>query len=793
MAAHLCEVTYMNIREYAIRKPETWQGALGLLPVMLFPEETSERFVLLNGASGNFCLNATYHEVEPKERAGHAWSCNVGHYLLLRDNFIEVSRWDQAEKVQRYTISSVIDNLPQFHSFLEKESPDAQTNISSHYNRAFRRLRSLWNAPGEDAINAFLYLVACASSDKSELPAEKLSAWDISPAAKDRALELQPSDRESIIEQLAGVGSYKSLRPELSLMVRHASGAVFEESHRVAAAPSGQLWLDGFINEARITGESESMGVHFTPSSIARTLAEEAIANLNLNQQEILAFDPTCGSAELLKELVRMLEKTAFNGVLKLKGRDISPAAVAMARFTLAFECRVNRKFRLEYDIQQGDSLEIDWPGKCSVIIMNPPFRRWNDLPDEQKGQMANILGVISTRANYANAFFHRALDRLADGGVLAAVAPKAIFETAASAATRGALAERLAPRLIARLGSQTLFKGSLVDAGLYVGVMGGTRSPALSLWADQSPRAAPAALRALRRRFVMGEVPAEDKSYSIYPDPQIGTSDKAWTARSNFALQNWAIATKNGKLVKASTYFDIKQGARMGDDVFVVEKSYVSGLPKSEQSFFRPAVLNSSVQDGKLNDRFFVFYPHTTGLPSLNSEADLIANVGTYAEQYLLPKKEKLQRRKFKAPNPNWWEMIWPRTWQFEKQPKLVSKYFGGAGSFAWDHTGEYVVVVGHAWIQDPDVALRQDLISQYSIVTTVYLNLPETEELIDYLSVRVSGGQLDLSSRYLKQLLIPSPRKLDESVLAKVSALGALDAIDQDAQAFLRAQLGL
>ena len=135
----------------------------------------------------------------------------------------------------------------------------------------------------------------------------------------------------------------------------------------------------------------------------------------------------------------------------------------------------------------------------------------------------------------------------------------------------------------------------------------------------------------------------------------------------------------------------------------------------------------------------------------------------------------------------------MWPRTWQYSRQPKLVSKYFGGAGSFAWDETGDYIVVVGHAWIQDPEVALRQDLICPYSIATAVYLNLPETEELIDYLSVRVSGGQLDLSGRYLKQLLIPSPRKLDESLLAAMSNLSVQNATDKVAQDLLRAELEL
>ena len=73
------------------------------------------------------------------------------------------------------------------------------------------------------------------------------------------------------------------------------------------------------------------------------------------------------------------------------------------------------------------------------------------------------------------------------------------------------------------------------------------------------------------------------------------------------------------------------------------------------------------------------------------------------------------------------------------------------------------------------------------------MYLNLPETEELIDYLSVRVSGGQLDLSGRYLKQLLIPSPRKLDESLLAAMSNLSVQNATDKVAQDLLRAELEL
>lgn len=784
----------MNIREQSIWKPETWQGALGLLPVGMFPRQHAGdgRYVLMNGAKGNFCLNASHQEIDFKERASHAWSCNVGHYLSLRDGYIEVSRWDDSDRVEKYTVSSVIDNLVEFHAYLEKASPENSTGIAEHYGRAFRRLRSVWQTQGETALQAFLYLVACAGSDRLDLTDAELAIWDIPNLGKQAAETLRSSDRESIVEQIAGIGSYKSLKPNLGLVIRHASGAVFEDAHRIAQT-SGQLWFDGFIGEAQITAGSESLGVHFTPSSVARTLAEEAVYCLDISRPEIVAFDPACGSAELLKELIRILERRGFSGVLRLYGCDISAAAVAMARFTLAYEKRADRAFRIEYQIDEGDVLAKDWPKDCAVVIMNPPFKRWNDLKPEQQQQMMDLLGVASTRANYATAFLHKAATALVQGGVLAAVCPKAIFETTASTATRTLLAENLAPRLVARLGTQNLFKGSLVDAGLYVGVKGGDLSvPSLSLWADQNQDSTAAALRSLRKRFVVGAISTIDTGFSIYPDSNIGRSGKPWTPRSRTAVENWAAAEKRGKLIKASGCFEIRQGARMGDDVFVVEKAYVCQLPAKEQAFFRPAVLNSSIQSGVLNDRYYVFYPHTLGLPSLDTEEDLLHHVETYARGYLIPRKEKLQKRKFKTPNPKWWEMIWPRSWQYEKSPKLVSKYFGGAGAFAWDSTGDFVVVVGHAWVPKDDPGIRVDLVAPFSVTVGVYLNLPETEGLIDYLSVRVAGGQLDLSSRYLKQLLIPSLKKLPESVVSEICSRASGDLTDRGAQELLRSALG-
>ena len=782
----------MSIREQAIRRPEVWQGALGLLPVPMYPDlKIDGRYVLLNGSSGNFCLNVSLHEVDIRERASQAWSCNVGHYIALRSDFIEVSRWDRPDKVEKYTISSVAENLTQFHAYLESSSPAVATSITAHYGRAFRRLRSAWpDTDGTVALNAFLYLVACASSNSSELSDDELQRWDLPTSAKASARTIGQNDRESLIAHIAGMGSFNSLTPDLGLVIRHASGTVFEDAHRIAEA-SPQLWLDGFISEALIGSKDERVGINFTPSSIARTLAEEAIASLDTSKPVLSALDPACGSGELLKELIRILEKKGFTGTLRLNGYDASPAAVTMARFTLAYEKLTARNFNVDYSVRECNALDVEWPS-CDVVVMNPPFRRWNDLTSDQQERVAEVLGVVASRANYAQAFLHKAATAVGPGGVLAAVAPRALFETDASRSTRALLAENLEPRLVARLGNQFIFKGSLVDAGLYVGVKRPTAAgPALALWADQNPTSIVAALRALRKRFVTGDPITSADAYSIYPDHEIGRTPKPWSPRSLLALKRWAIAERNPKLVRAASHYDIRQGARTGDDVFVVEKSYVEGLPKGEQRFFRPAVLNSSIQGGQLNDRFYVFYPHTPDLPVLASEEDLLLHVGTYANAYLLPKREKLKRRKHKTPNPKWWEMVWPRNWQFEQRPKLVSKYFGGAGSFAWDMAGRFVVVVGHAWIPKEASELRIDLRDAYAITTAVYLNLPETENLIDYLSIRVSGGQLDLSSKYLSSLLVPNPRKLHESVLQRVAERAARNLCDPEAQELLRSSL--
>ena len=105
-------------------------------------------------------------------------------------------------------------------------------------------------------------------------------------------------------------------------------------------------------------------------------------------------------------------------------------------------------------------------------------------------------------------------------------------------------------------------------------------------------------------------------------------------------------------------------------------------------------------------------------------------------------------------------------RAWQVNPSPKLVSSYFGGSGRFAYDETGEYVVVQGHAWLWKGKKIenLEDDIESDNNFYDTLlpwaYLaifNSQVFESLLSLSCPTVQGGQLDLSNRFVDQVFIP------------------------------------
>src|SRR5437773_10080159 len=102
-----------NVSQF--RTVAAWRAALGLLPVPIRDTVDSEqRYVLLNGTAGNFCLDFVGGLDRNSQRA-IAWSCDVGHYVTCSEGSIVVNGWDKKAPEESYSAHSVIAQLHDFH------------------------------------------------------------------------------------------------------------------------------------------------------------------------------------------------------------------------------------------------------------------------------------------------------------------------------------------------------------------------------------------------------------------------------------------------------------------------------------------------------------------------------------------------------------------------------------------------------------------------------------------------------------------------------------------------------
>src|SRR5450432_3655422 len=104
---------------------DAWRAALGLLPVPLRDTaESRDQYVLMNGTTGNFCLDFVGGSQTKDQRAATAWSCDVGHYVTCIGDFVVVNRWGKEAQEEKYSCKSVAGQLHEFHRYLEKTTPD---------------------------------------------------------------------------------------------------------------------------------------------------------------------------------------------------------------------------------------------------------------------------------------------------------------------------------------------------------------------------------------------------------------------------------------------------------------------------------------------------------------------------------------------------------------------------------------------------------------------------------------------------------------------------------------------
>lgn len=760
-----------------------WRMKLGLFPVRMFGDDLPEnRFVLLNGNQGNFCLDLTEDPVGPEAR-DRAWSSNVGHYVSLLDNHLDVRRWDsKSSSRNRFSADEVRGDLEGFHSYLERDQPKSNTSIVAHVIRVFRSLRTALDTEveGPDSLRALLYLLACVT-DGAERGEVDFGKWGLETISLDLAKMVSDSDWTALSHDLGRERVVETLKPDLTLILRHASGQVFQEAHYEAVfVPQRQLLFEAFPPEPVIIRKNvKKLGLHFTPPALARTLVEECLGIVDISPDTITIFDPACGSGEFLRETLRQLKIRNYQGRIKLIGYDVSVAACDMAKFVLAWESRGYEE-QVAVTITRTNSIgEVEtWPRNVDIVIMNPPFVSWQDMEITQREQVSNVLGPLaSRRPDLSGAFVLKAIASLGKDGVLGCILPASFLDGTSSFPIRKRMREILSTRLVARLGSHLLFPGAMIDAALYVGSMNVsayTSKPTVVFWADYRRASNAAGLRSLRKmRYSAREpsYPVKEDGYSIYLNPQINRTSKSWAPRP---YDSWQLLQRMHGLPKVKDLFDVKQGTLTGlNEAFILSKEAWHELPKKERRFFRPAVINKSVKYGYLIDSTYVFYPHGDAL--IETEGQLKEAVKTYYKNVLSGYRERLLSRERVNPE-QWWRLSEHRAWQIARTPKLVSTYFGDAGSFAWDASGDFVVVQGYGWVFKPTGKMAL-LTHNLALAYLTILNSPLFSELLSATSNHVGGGQWNLSKRFVNDIAIPNLMHYEFSpeLLSDLSDVGA------------------
>jgi adenine-specific DNA-methyltransferase len=740
-----------------------WSAGLGLLPVPLLedPASADSRYVMLNGSQGNFILDLRGQRPDAESRSV-AWSANVGHHIALINDQVEVQRWDApVSNIERYSYRSIVDNLEQFHLHLERSAPRSDLSVVAHCLRLFRSLRASLgrDVGGPDALQAFLVLLASGTDGASRQMLD-LNRWQITSTALDIALQVSEEIWATLSLELLSGRRVDGLKPNLDILLRHAAGVLFQEAHYEAVFADEEQLRFGVLAPDPVTigKEKTGIGLHFTPAPLARSLVEECLAIYERPAEKVTIFDPACGSGEFLREARRQLRLNGYAGGIDLIGWDISPAACAMARFILARDTGATAH-NVTFEIHNVDALSPtqEWPQGVDIIVTNPPFVSWQGMTPTLRERVTQILGSLAKqRPDFATAFLWHACSILGHGAVIGSILPASFLNSSSSAAVRGELSRTVRTRLVARLGSHVLFPGALVDAAFYVGIRNGTHATAsLAVWADYRPTSTSGALRALRKlRLQGGNIsPVVKDGFSIYEAPELGVGQVSWSPRpyDAWSLRQQLIRTG---ITTVADLFSVRQGSLTGrNKAFLLNKEQHESLPLREKGFFRPAVFNASVNEGRITDSFYVFFPYEKY--TIKSATKLREILPVFYEKFLKPHELSLKNRAGIS-RDRWWELTRHRTWQVRPSPKLLSTYFGDRGSFAWDRNGQFVIVQGYGWLpktQKRASAVTESLALSYLAV----LNSEIFSKLLSAVSNNVAGGQWNLSPRFIN--LVPLP----------------------------------
>jgi type I restriction-modification system DNA methylase subunit len=723
-----------------------WRQQSGLYPILMNPKISENKFIMLNGGNKDFCLQTISPANDNVPYFADSWSTNTKNFVVLDRNNVRVYNWYD-NKTEEYPLKQIEENVNKFFAYLFSRSYKTPSDAVPFIIGIFRELRNFTREKDpEESLNLLFRLLISIDEDYSKIDSTK---WEIDDSV------IVPSNFDYYVGRIRQ--AVNSIRPNRDLILRHVSGALFQEAHKEVIYFDPQTDLFGGFSNKLITKNDNYSSVHYTPQYLARSIVENCLKQIDLqNNNSLKIFDPACGSSEFLIETLKQLKHLNYRGKVKVIGWDTSKSAICTSKFLLKHEQQTQwDNDTLKYEIKQiVDSLTEQWDNDYDLIVMNPPFVSWELLKDRNKKEaILNTLGSSyeRKRPNIAGAFFYKATKSLNKNGVIGCVLPYSLLTSGIYTKMRNEIKEELSIHLVAKLGNY-VFEDALTDVSFFIGKKGESIEPVKLVWSKNEKGVAQDVLLDLRKMEANNRPAIEKNNYSIYSTPKFPLNTDDWkviSLKNNTFKQDLDRFVIDGKLCPVEKIFAVSQGALSGvKNIFKISSEDYSLLPKSEQNFFRPVIVNRSIKCGQLKTSEFIWFPYNENGIMLKNESEL--ETVSFAQKILIPNKEKLAKREGIK---EWWSLTRPRNWQFGKGMRFYSCRFGNSDSFAIDITGNCVVEEGNAFIP----VRKFDNDDYYFYLACFSSNVFDL--LLSIYSKQLAGGiWYDLGAKYIKNIPMPN-----------------------------------
>lgn len=744
-----------------LKNIKTWESNFGLLPIKLNPLFNEDKFLMLNGGLGDFCLKTSSIGKEDIQNVfQESWSTNTKNFLFIDEKAIEVTNWYD-NKIERIPNNKIEFNLNQFYKYLSSKSYKTQNDVVPFILDIFRQLRNITfeKQDSSEAINLLFHLLISLEEDYTNID---VAQWNIS--------ETRFPDKFEYFVELINQG-VRNIKPNLDLILRHTAGVLFQEAHREVIYFNPQRDLFGGVSSKLETKSDAYSSIHYTPQYIARSIVENVLKSLDFDKNELTILDPSCGSSEFLIEILKQLKNKGYKGKIKIKAFDSSDSAIRTSKFLLSYENRKQWNNSIILDIRKvEDSLVEDW-GVNDIILMNPPFVSWELLKDKENRD--SVLAILSdvikrSRPNQATAFFYKATQSLSNNGIVGCVLPTSIFNSEIYSDLRNKLKDELSFKLLAKLGNY-VFEDALTDVSLFIASNSQSALLPKLIWTKNEKGIVQDTLREFRKMNANNEQSVDNKDFSIYTPPYFPILNNTWkviSLKENDFIKELAIFHKAGKLSTISDVFSINQGALLGiKNIFKISTGEYDLLSVEERKYFRPVLTNNSIRTGKIIIYEYVWFPYDKNGLIFKDEKEL--EILDFYNSQLLPNKDILEKR---AGITHWWSLTRPRNWQFIREPRLYSSRFGSSNSFGFDQKGNCVIEEGNAFIPKKEFQTSD----YYFYLACFSSNIFDL--LLSIYSKPIMSGY-DLGKIQIKNIPIPNIHKdnlRENGAYVKLSELG-------------------